>query len=160
MRLMIAAIGKAGNSPEADLVRRYEARIVKAGRSLGITALDMRELPESRAQDVERRKQDEAQALLALVPAGFHIVVLDERGDNLTSPQFAARLDQARESGVAGLAFLLGGPDGHGAAVASRAQWRVAFGAATWPHVLARVLLVEQVYRALTLMSGHPYHRV
>lgn len=159
MRVLIAAIGKAAAGPEADLVQRYADRIRKAGRALGITTLDLRELPESRAADVARRKQEEADSLLALVPAGFAVVVLDERGENLGSEAIAARFDKWRQSGVPGVAFLLGGPDGHGPAVSARADLKLAFGAATWPHLLARVLVAEQLYRVVTLLSGHPYHR-
>jgi len=159
MRIVIAAVGRLKAGAERELVERYGDRAAKAGRVLGITRLDTRELTESRAQTARQRCDEEAEALLAGVPAGAVVVALDETGRALTSQQFADWIDGHRDRGTTDLVFLIGGPDGHGATVRARADLTLALGAMTYPHQIARVLLTEQVYRAVTILTGHPYHR-
>lgn len=159
MRLHIACIGRLKAGPESDLFDRYADRIAKAGRAVSIGPLSVIELPESRAQRPAERKAEEARGLLAALPSGAVAVALDETGRTLDSPAFAARLGNWRDAGTADLAFVIGGPDGHGAAVLDAARLTLALGPMTWPHQLVRSLLAEQVYRAITILSGHPYHR-
>jgi 23S rRNA (pseudouridine1915-N3)-methyltransferase len=102
---------------------------------------------------------EESIALANVVPDGAAIVLLDPKGENLDSASLAARLRVWRDGGRGEVAFLIGGPDGLAPVLAERATIRVAFGAATWPHQLVRVMLLEQLYRAVTILSGHPYHR-
>jgi 23S rRNA (pseudouridine1915-N3)-methyltransferase len=158
MRLTIAAIGRLKAGPERDLAARYVDRVSKAGKALGLT-LAVREFAESRATTAELRKDQEAALILGAVPAGAALVALDEKGKSVDSRAFAGLIDSQRHKGTADLVFAIGGADGLGEAVLGKAAARIAFGALTWPHQLVRVLLAEQLYRAVTILSGHPYHR-
>lgn len=158
MRLGVVAVGRLRSGPERDLVERYRQRLDGLGRSLGIAGLDMAELPESRARREDDRRAEEAGLILAKVgPAA--LVAFDERGRNPTSAAFAARIGTWRDEGRTALACVVGGPDGLDPRVTGRADLVVSFGALTLPHQLVRVLVVEQLYRALTILAGHPYHR-
>lgn len=159
MKLIIAAVGRQKVGPETELVARYTDRARKAGRAIGITHVDVIELPESRARTANERKQLEAEQLLKALPDSCIILALDEHGKNLSSRDFAQRIDQERNSGQSAMAFVIGGPDGHGADLLARANSKMALGAMTWPHQIARMLLSEQIYRAITIITGHPYHR-
>ncbi|MEE8272998.1 MAG: 23S rRNA (pseudouridine(1915)-N(3))-methyltransferase RlmH, partial [Alphaproteobacteria bacterium] len=107
----------------------------------------------------EALTRHEADLLLGAVPSGATVVALDEAGRDLSSGEFAVRLAGWRDGGVRDVAFLIGGADGHGEAVRGRADLTLAFGRATWPHLMVRAMLAEQVYRAQTILDGHPYHR-
>jgi 23S rRNA (pseudouridine1915-N3)-methyltransferase len=159
MRVVIAAVGRIKRGPEHELGERYRERAAKAGRGIGIRSLEVIEIAESRARDTQRRMLEESIALANVVPDGAAIVLLDPKGENLDSASLAARLRVWRDGGRGEVAFLIGGPDGLAPVLAERATIRVAFGAATWPHQLVRVMLLEQLYRAVTILSGHPYHR-
>ncbi len=158
MRITIAAVGRLKAGAERDLLERYLDRINKAGRSLSLS-VSVREIPESRAAGAAQRKDQEAAALLAAAPPSAVIVALDERGESDDSRSFAGRLAKWRDSGTADLTFALGGADGLGDRLLRQATLRLAFGRMTWPHQLARLMLAEQLYRAMTILSGHPYHR-
>jgi 23S rRNA (pseudouridine1915-N3)-methyltransferase len=160
MRIHIACVGRLKTGPERILFERYEDRIGKAGRSVSIGPLSVIELAESRAQRGDDRKAEEARALLAALPAGAVIIALDETGKARSSAAFSQELAQLRDAGTADVAFAIGGPDGHGPALLEAARLTLALGPMTWPHQIARVLLAEQIYRAITIASGHPYHRV
>ncbi|MEQ1650119.1 MAG: 23S rRNA (pseudouridine(1915)-N(3))-methyltransferase RlmH [Hyphomicrobiaceae bacterium] len=159
MLVTLAAVGKLKAGPDQELFQRYWDRLKAAGKSSGITSLRVVELPESRAQTIDERKADEAARLLKSVTAEAFIVALDERGAAFTSPQFAASLGKWCGSGRKELALMIGGPDGHASSLIKRADVSVALGTMTLPHGLARVVLAEQIYRAVTILSGHPYHR-
>jgi 23S rRNA (pseudouridine1915-N3)-methyltransferase len=159
MRIMIAAVGRLKAGPERELAERYRDRAAKAGRALGLRDIEIVEVRESRARDAERRTVEESIALATLIPDGAVTIVLDGGGENLDSEAFAARLRGWRDGGRQTLCFAIGGADGTGTALRARADLTVAFGTATWPHQLVRIMLVEQIYRALTILSGHPYHR-
>lgn len=107
----------------------------------------------------ERRKAAEAELLRRAVPAGAVMVALDERGQDPSSEELAARLGRWRDEGRVAAAFLIGGPDGHAAGLVQASDWRLALGRLTWPHRLVRPMLAEQLYRATTILAGHPYHR-
>ncbi len=158
MQITVAAIGRMKAGPERDLAERYRDRVNKAGRRLGLS-LTVREIPESRAASPAIRKDQEAAALLAVLPPGAVLVALDETGRNLDSRAFAQILAKWRDDGVADLVFAIGGADGLGPAVPQAAALSLALGAMTWPHQLVRLMLAEQLYRAVTILSGHPYHR-
>jgi len=160
MRLTIFAVGRMKSGPDADLVSRYTDRLAKTGKALGLDFDGLVEIPESRAQTPDQRKAEEAGkcAALAAEPSTV-LVLLDERGKSLSSRQFADRLAEYRDRGVSRAVFALGGPDGHDPALRDRADLVIAFGNQTWPHQLARIMLAEQLYRAVTILSGHPYHR-
>ena len=158
MRLIVAAVGRLKDA-ERDLCERYQKRFDAAGRGLGLGPLSISELSESRAASAAARKAEEATRLLKAAAPASACVVLDEGGKALASEAFAKWLAQTRDGGCKGLAFLIGGPDGHGPEVAQGAALKLSLGAMTLPHGLARAVLVEQLYRATTILSGHPYHR-
>ncbi len=158
MRLTLAAVGKLKDGPERELFDRYWQRLEALGRRISLAPCTLVELPESRAASAEQRMADEAQRL-AVKLGDARLVVLDERGKNLTSEAFAAMLRRNRDAGTAPLAFAIGGPDGHNPEFRDRAHDVVSLGAMTLPHGLARVVIAEQLYRAATIIAGHPYHR-
>lgn len=159
MRLIVIAVGRLKQGPERDLAERYHERFVDAGRKLGLRGLDIHEIPESRARDAPTRMAEEGRAIAALIPEKALMIALDERGKNLDSETFAGHLGRWRDEGTPDAAFVIGGADGLSPELRSKVKLTVAFGAATWPHQLVRVLLLEQLYRAATILSGHPYHR-
>ncbi len=159
MRIIIAAVGRLKDGPERQLFERYRDRLAGSGRALGWGPVDVIEIPESRASDATARKSDEAARLLVRAGAANTKVVLDEHGRELTSEAFASLLRKQRESGTSSFAFLIGGPDGHGPEALASADLKLSFGKMTLPHMLVRVLLAEQLYRAATILTGHPYHR-
>ena len=158
MRILIAAIGKLKDDAEREIIARYVKRADAQGRALGIGPIETIELPESRAASTEARKADEAQRLLKSAAATYRIA-LDVEGKHITSEAFAALLGKQADVGTKICAFLIGGPDGHGPDVLKNANLKLSLGAITLPHGLARVVLAEQLYRATTILSGHPYHR-
>ncbi len=159
MRILIAAVGKMKSGPERDLCERYLDRAQKSGRSLGLTRIDVREWPEGRAVRSEDRRAEEAIDILGDISEAAKLILLDEHGANPTSHGFADLIAEHRDRGIAELVFAIGGADGHGPAMQARADRVIAFGAMTWPHQIIRILLAEQIYRATTILSGHPYHR-
>jgi 23S rRNA (pseudouridine1915-N3)-methyltransferase len=159
MRLIVAAIGRLRGGPESELVERYCKRAAQLGRRIGFRDTEVVEIRESRAPDVGKRMLEESIALVNVIPDRAAIVILDERGESLDSAGLAALLRRWRDDGRPAAVFVIGGDDGLAASLRDRATLRLAFGAATWPHQLVRVMLLEQIYRAVTILSGHPYHR-
>jgi 23S rRNA (pseudouridine1915-N3)-methyltransferase len=159
MRLMVIAVGRLKDGPERELAERYRKRCDDLGRRLGFRALEIHEISESRAKDAATRIAAEGVAIAALIPDKAVAVALDETGKSLDSATFSAQLSRWRESGVPALAFLIGGADGLSPDLRRKAGLTLAFGATTWPHQMVRVMLLEQLYRAATILSGHPYHR-
>ena len=158
MKVTVVAVGRLKAGPERELLDRYRDRASRAGRQLGL-GFDSREIPESNARSADSRKDEEAALILAAVPQGSILIALDERGKPLDSRAFADRIAAWRDAGTKDLAVVIGGADGLGPAVLQKADLRLAFGAMTWPHQIVRILLAEQLYRAVTILSGHPYHR-
>jgi 23S rRNA (pseudouridine1915-N3)-methyltransferase len=159
MKIGISAVGRMKAGPEKELADRYIERFAKAGPALGLEFSGLHEIPESRGQTVDERRRDEAVRLRAGLPSGAALVLLDERGKNLSSEDFASKLTAWRDHGSKSVNFLIGGPDGHDAGLRSEAALVWSFGALTWPHQLVRIMLAEQIYRATTIIAGHPYHR-
>lgn len=151
MRLTLAAVGRARPGPERALFEHYCHRLN--------WPLVLREVEEKRPLAVPDRIAREGELLLAAVPAGTVVVALDERGRDMGSEDFARRLGDWRDSGRADIAFVIGGADGHAETVRSRADLLLCFGRMTWPHMLVRGMLAEQLFRAQCILSGHPYHR-
>lgn len=160
MKLLLLAIGRLKAGPERELVARYAERCVAGGRKIGFTGFEMREIDESRARRPEDRKAEEAAALAAVLPPGARKICLDERGKSFTSEEFSRKLGEWRDAGAPACALVIGGPDGLDPAFRDKADLTLAFGAMTWPHQIVRALAAEQLFRALTILSGHPYHRV
>jgi 23S rRNA (pseudouridine1915-N3)-methyltransferase len=159
MRITVAAVGRLKQGPERDLAERYRKRAADAGRGIGLRGLEIIEIRESRAQEVDKRVIEESIALANVIADGAATVVLDERGDSLDSVAFSAFIGRWRDQGRPSAIFLIGGADGVTAGLRDKAELRLAFGRATWPHQLVRIMLLEQLYRAVTLLAGHPYHR-
>ena len=159
MRIVVAAVGSLKQGPERELAERYRKRAADSGRNIGLRGVEIIEIRESRARETEKRIVEESIALATVIPEGAVTVVLDERGDNLDSVTFAGQIKRWREAGRPAACFLIGGADGLSASLRDQAALRLAFGPATWPHQLVRIMLLEQIYRATTLMAGHPYHR-
>jgi 23S rRNA (pseudouridine1915-N3)-methyltransferase len=156
---MVAAIGRLRDGPERELAERYRKRAEQLGRRIGFRNTEIVEIRESRAQDVGKRMLEESIALMKVIPDRAMTVILDERGESLDSAALAALLRRWRDDGRPAAVFVIGGDDGLAASLRDKATLRLAFGAATWPHQLVRVMLLEQIYRAITILSGHPYHR-
>ena len=159
MRLIVIAIGRLKHGPERELAERYRARFDDTGRKLGFRGLEIHEIPESRARDAATRTTEEAAAISAQIPEKSVLVALDERGDSIDSAAFARHLGRWRDESVTNTIFAIGGADGLSPDLRRKAKLKLAFGAATWPHQIVRVMLLEQMYRAATILAGHPYHR-
>ncbi len=159
MRLVVVSIGRLKQGPERELAERYRERFEDIGRKLGFRGLEIHEIPESRARDAATRIAEEAAAISAVVPEKSALVALDERGRNIDSTGFAQQLGRWRDDQVAHTIFAIGGADGLSPELQRRAKLRIAFGSATWPHQMVRVMLLEQIYRAATILARHPYHR-
>ncbi len=159
MRIIVAAIGRLKSGPETELAARYAKRAGQTGRSLGLREIEIIEIRESRASEADKRMIEELIALANVIPSGSAVVLLDSRGENLDSPALAGRLAGWRSDDRPSAVFVIGGPDGLAASLTDEADLRLAFGAATWPHQLVRVMLLEQLYRATTILASHPYHR-
>ena len=154
MRIAVVAIGRLGRAPEAALAEDYARRATASGRALGLGPVEIIEV-DSRKPG----KPAEAEALLSVLAAGDEVIACDEHGETFASRGFAELVGRIRDSGVRRLVFLIGGADGLGEAALARAGRKLAFGPQTWPHALARAMLAEQVYRAVTILGGGPYHR-
>lgn len=159
MRVVVAAVGRLKAGPDREIAERYRDRAAKVGRALGVRGIEIIEVRESRAREAERRITEEAIALASIVPDGGVTALLDSRGENYSSDSFTGRLRGWRDGGREAVCFIIGGADGLGAALRDRADLILAFGAATWPHQLVRIMLMEQIYRTMTMLAGHPYHR-
>ena len=153
MRVHLCAVGRMRAGPERDLLDDYLARFERSGRGLGLG-------PVSEHEVVARGGMaGEAEALGRVLPKGALVCALDERGKQLTSPDFARLLERWRDAGRADAAFVIGGADGLDATLSERADFRLSLGAMVWPHMLVRVMLGEQLYRAASILAGSPYHR-
>jgi 23S rRNA (pseudouridine1915-N3)-methyltransferase len=159
MRIIVAAVGRLKKGPETELSERYRKRAAQTGRQLGLRDIEIIEIRESRAGDAGRRMIEESIALANVIPADAAVVLLDTRGQNVDSAGLAGHLAKWRDNGKTTVVFVIGGADGLAPSVCEKAELRLSFGAATWPHQLVRVMLLEQLYRVTTILSGHPYHR-
>jgi 23S rRNA (pseudouridine1915-N3)-methyltransferase len=159
MRLIIAAVGRLKDGPERELYARYRDRFEAAGKRLALQPVLWHETAESRASAPAKRSAEEGAALLRLAREADYLIALDERGKMLSSEEFARLIGRIRDDGVKAAAILIGGADGLAPDVLAKARAKVSFGAITLPHQLARIVLAEQLYRAATILAGHPYHR-
>lgn len=155
MKVWICAIGRLRAGPEADLITDYLTRFDRTGRALGLGPVQIVELDDRKGGGMAA----EAELLRAAIPKGARIMVLDERGKTPTSPQFSETLAGWRDSDNRDLAILIGGADGLDPSLRAEADYALSFGKMVWPHMLARVMLTEQLYRAATILAGGPYHR-
>ena len=153
MKITLLAVGRLARSPETELTKTYVERATNAGRSLGLGPVEVIE--------VEARKPGKAAEAAVLNPhlQDAHVIACDEHGQALASRAFAGRIAKLRDDGARRLVFVVGGADGLDPALLAAANERLAFGVQTWPHALVRAMLAEQVYRAVTILGGSPYHR-
>jgi 23S rRNA (pseudouridine1915-N3)-methyltransferase len=159
MRLALLCVGKLKAGPERLLFDRYLKRLREGARSAGLAGVDFREIGESRARRPEDRRAEEGAAILAAVPKGGALILLDERGSPATSEEWAADIGRARDAAKSAYAVAIGGADGLDWSLGAPAHRMLSFGSMTWPHQLVRVMAGEQLYRAITILAGHPYHR-
>ena len=152
MRLQLIAVGRLRKGPEKALVDDYLDRFAKVGRGLGLPPVQLTELPDRGGMEAE------AEAIAKALAPGAALVVMDERGRQMTSPDFAGHLASWRD-GARDAALVIGGADGLAPVLRDRADLAVSFGAMVWPHMLVRVMLAEQLYRAASILAGTPYHR-
>ncbi|WP_299848199.1 23S rRNA (pseudouridine(1915)-N(3))-methyltransferase RlmH [uncultured Roseovarius sp.] len=156
MRVHICAVGRLRAGPERDLLDDYLTRFDRTGRALGLGPASVHEVEDRKGGGM----MAEAPLLERAIPKGAIIVAMDERGQTLNSPKFANRLAGWRDEGRGDVAFVIGGADGITPVLRDRADLKLSFGPMVWPHMLARVMLSEQLYRAATILAGSPYHRV
>lgn len=159
MHVLISAVGRAKPSPETDLVETFLTRANGLGPGLGFQTIALREVEEKKRLEGDQLKAREGELLLNTVPTGGALIALDERGRDLGSEDFAGLLARRRDDGTPALVFAIGGANGHGRDLRGRAEMTLRFGTATWPHMMVRAMLAEQIYRGLTIVAGHPYHR-
>lgn len=152
MQLSIIAIGRMQRGPEQQLMDEYLKRLPWKST---VTEIDIKK----QAANADERKGREAERLLAAIPDGAAVIVLDERGRALSSRDFAGKIDEWQVAGYNNIAVIIGGADGLHESLYARADLKLAFGTLTWPHMLVRVLIAEQIYRAWSINAGHPYHR-
>jgi 23S rRNA (pseudouridine1915-N3)-methyltransferase len=155
MRVHLIAVGRLRAGPERDLVADYFQRFDRTGRPLGLGPVVEHEVEDKKNLGMAA----EAELLTRAVPAGAMLVTLDERGKLMSSPDFAAMLARWRDGGRQDVAFVIGGADGIDPSLRAKADASVSFGAMVWPHMLVRVMIAEQLYRAATILGGGPYHR-
>ena len=155
MRVHLLAVGRLRAGPERDLLDDYKTRFDRSGRPLGLGPLVEVEVEDKKHLGMAA----EADLLTRAIPAGALVMVLDERGALMTSTEFAAQLARWRDDGRQDLALVIGGADGIDPAFRARADAALSFGKMVWPHLLVRVMIAEQLYRAATILAGGPYHR-
>ncbi len=156
MRIHICAVGRLRAGPESSLILDYLKRFDRTGRSLGVGPATVTEVEDRKGGG----KAAESALLDRAIPSGAIICCLDERGQQMSSPEFARLLTRWRDAGRQDAAFVIGGADGTDPALRDRADALLSFGPMVWPHMLVRVMLAEQLYRATSILAGNPYHRV
>jgi len=159
MKITVHAVGRMKAGPEKQLADRYFERFAKSGPPVGLEFSGVVEIAEGRAQTANERRREEGQRLQTQLQQGTAMILLDERGKNFSSEDFAGRIGLLRDGGRKALVIAIGGADGHEQSLRDQAELMLSFGALTWPHQLVRVMLGEQLYRAATILAGHPYHR-
>jgi len=155
LRVHLCAVGRLRSGPERDLIADYTQRFDRTGRALSLGPLTEHEVEDKKNAGMAA----EAELLARVVPQGAVLVTLDERGKLLTSPEFATQLARWRDAGRQDVAFVIGGADGIDPSLRAKADFSISFGQMVWPHMLVRVMLAEQLYRAANILSGGPYHR-
>lgn len=159
MRLHIIAVGQARGTPEGALTEDYAGRARAFGKKLGFTSVAVEEVAVSKLREARARIAEEGERLVSRIPEGAHVILLDAKGKGMTSDAFAEMLGAMRDAGARDIAFLIGGPDGLDIGPAIKPGRSLAFGQQIWPHLLVRAMLAEQIYRGMTILAGHPYHR-
>ncbi len=159
MNIGIIAIGRLKRGLEGELFERYQTRAQNIGRQIGFSGFEVSEIVESRGGSKILRQKEEAKNINAQIAQNSIIIALDENGQNINSQKFASMLANFRDEGNKNLHFIIGGADGIDRDLRAKANKILAFSALTWPHQLVRIMLMEQIYRAMTILTNHPYHR-
>jgi 23S rRNA (pseudouridine1915-N3)-methyltransferase len=159
VKIHICAVGRLKAGPEKELFEEYLTRARGLGKKLGISRIESAEAPESIHEHLQTRIRVEAAGLHKIVPRSAHTVALDAAGKQWTSEALARFVQKHLDEGMADFAFLIGGPDGHAKETLATANGILSLGLMTWPHRLVRIMLAEQIYRAVTILTNHPYHR-
>jgi len=159
MRLLVLAAGQSRGTSEGALAEDFAGRARAFGKRLGFTSVTVEEIGISKLRESRARIVEEGERLAARIPQGAHVVLLDAKGKGMTSEAFAEMLGAMRDAGARDFAFIIGGPDGLSLPASVKAGRSLAFGPQIWPHLLVRAMLLEQVYRAFTILGNHPYHR-
>jgi 23S rRNA (pseudouridine1915-N3)-methyltransferase len=159
MRLLVLAAGQSRGTAEGALADDFAGRARAFGKRLGFTSVAVEEIAISKLREARARVAEEGERLAARIPQGAHVVLLDARGKGMTSEAFADMLGAMRDAGARDFVFVIGGPDGLSLPSSVKAGRSLAFGPQIWPHLLVRAMLLEQIYRAFTILGGHPYHR-
>ncbi|ACS50540.1 hypothetical protein Bgr_01700 [Bartonella grahamii as4aup] len=159
MQISIFAVGRMKSGAEQKLVQHYLDRFSKISGVVGFHLKKLQEIPESRAQTACQRMEEEGRRLIEFLPEKCRLIVLDERGESISSTSFSEKLRCYRDEGIRDVVIALGGPDGHNEQIRKHADFLLSFGLMTWTHQIARILLTEQLYRAVTIENNHPYHR-
>ena len=154
MNITLLAVGRLRKSPELALIDDYLDRFAKTGRNLGLPPVHLVEVEDKRGSGMA----GEAPLIERALPPGAFVVMMDERGEQPTSPDFACRIADLRDQGR-DICFVIGGADGLDPSLRARADWQISLGRMVWPHMLVRVMLAEQLYRAASILAGAPYHR-
>ncbi len=156
MRVHLCVVGRLRAGPERDLIDDYLKRFDRTGRALGLGPVSVTEVEDRKGGGMAA----EAALLRKAIPSGSRLCILDERGKLMSSPEFARQLGDIRDAGAGDLAFVIGGADGIDPSLRAEADMALSFGQMVWPHMLVRVMLSEQLYRAASILAGSPYHRV
>lgn len=159
MRIDIIAVGRMKAGPERELFQSYVERIEAMSRSVSLGPVTLIEVEEKKRLDRAELAEREGEKILSSLATGSKLIALDERGKSLESKSFSERLSGWRDEGIPTASFVIGGAGGLSDAVRARADFLLSFGKQTWPHMLTRTMLAEQIYRAATIIAGHPYHR-
>ena len=159
MRLFVVAIGQSRGTSEGALSEDFAGRARAFGKRLGFSSVAVEEIAVSKLREARARIAEEGERLAARIPQGAHVVVLDAKGKGMTSEAFAEMLGAMRDAGARDFAFVIGGPDGLSLPASVKPGRSLAFGPQIWPHLLVRAMLLEQIYRAFTILGNHPYHR-
>jgi 23S rRNA (pseudouridine1915-N3)-methyltransferase len=159
MRVEIIAVGRIKPGPEKDLFDNFAKRFDGQGKALSLGPLTLTEVEEKKNLGRAELAAREGEKILQALPKGAKLIVLDERGCSMKSKEFSDKLSLWRDEGAPACAFVIGGAGGLSDEVRNRADFKLSFGSQTWPHMMARVMLCEQLYRAATILAGHPYHR-
>ncbi len=159
MNIGIIGVGRMKEGAEQILLNRYGERAKKIGKQIGLDGFNIIEIAESKANNKERRKEQEAKLILANIKKNAKIIVLHEGGKNINSAQFTQKIASWRDEGEKELQFIIGGPDGLDKIIMAKADMVLSFSSLTWPHQLVRIMLMEQLYRLTTILTNHPYHK-
>ena len=160
MKMIIASIGRLKSGEEKPLFDKYVKRSRDIAKLTGINSIDFIELAESQNRSIEKRKEEESDAILKALPTPNFLTTLDQTGKSLSSDKLSKLIHEQRTQNTKNFTFVIGGADGLSSNILAKSNLTLAFGSMTWPHQLVRIMLVEQIYRAFTILNGHPYHRM